>query len=68
MAILKNALDVASRSFGQNAWNGKPGTIISVTPGKLGSSALTIPSQDNNCLTDKLGVFFADIILCPFCF
>ncbi|MDR2170824.1 MAG: NAD(P)H-dependent oxidoreductase [Planctomycetaceae bacterium] len=34
---LKNALDIASRPFGQNAWNGKPGAIISVTPGKLGA-------------------------------
>ncbi|MDR2433835.1 MAG: NAD(P)H-dependent oxidoreductase [Treponema sp.] len=36
-AALKNALDVASRPFGQNAWNGKPGAIISVTQGKLGA-------------------------------
>jgi chromate reductase len=36
-AALKNALDVASRPFGQNAWNGKPGAVISVTPGKLGA-------------------------------
>jgi chromate reductase len=34
---LKNALDVASRPFGENAWDGKPGAIISVTPGKLGA-------------------------------
>ncbi|MDR2133478.1 MAG: NAD(P)H-dependent oxidoreductase [Treponema sp.] len=36
-AALKNALDVASRPFGQNAWNGKPGAVISVSPGKLGA-------------------------------
>jgi chromate reductase len=36
-AVLKNALDVASRPFGQNVWSGKPGAIISVTPGKLGA-------------------------------
>jgi chromate reductase len=36
-AALKNALDIASRPFGQNVWNGKPGAIISVTPGKLGA-------------------------------
>jgi chromate reductase len=35
--VLKNALDVASRPFGQNAWDGKPGAIISVTPSKLGA-------------------------------
>lgn len=34
--VLKNALDVASRPYGQNAWGGKPGAIISVSPGKFG--------------------------------
>ncbi|MEY8353632.1 NAD(P)H-dependent oxidoreductase [Lachnospiraceae bacterium 54-53] len=36
-AVLKNALDVASRPYGSNAWDGKPGAIISVTPGGLGA-------------------------------
>ncbi len=35
-AALKNALDVASRPYGANAWNGKPGGVISVSPGALG--------------------------------
>lgn len=35
-AVLKNALDIASRPYGMNRWDGKPGAIISVTPGKLG--------------------------------
>jgi chromate reductase len=35
-AVLKNALDIASRPAGQNIWGGKPGALISVTPGKLG--------------------------------
>ena len=30
-AVLKNALDVASRPYGQNQWNGKPGAIVSVS-------------------------------------
>lgn len=34
--VLKNALDVASRPYGQNAWNGKPGAVVSVSPGKPG--------------------------------
>ncbi|MDL2218203.1 NAD(P)H-dependent oxidoreductase [Christensenellaceae bacterium OttesenSCG-928-M15] len=34
--LLKNALDVASRPYGQNAWGKKPGAIISVSPGKPG--------------------------------
>jgi NAD(P)H-dependent FMN reductase/ketosteroid isomerase-like protein len=33
---LKNALDVASRPEGKNAWDGKPAGIVSVTPYKLG--------------------------------
>lgn len=35
--LLKNALDVASRPFGKNNWGGKPGAIISVSPGKQGA-------------------------------
>jgi chromate reductase len=34
---LKNALDVASRPYGDSAWNGKPAAIVSVTPGALGA-------------------------------
>jgi chromate reductase len=33
---LKNALDVASRPYGKNVWDGEPGAVISVTPGALG--------------------------------
>lgn len=35
-AALKNALDVASRPYGANVWNGKSGGVISVSPGALG--------------------------------
>jgi chromate reductase, NAD(P)H dehydrogenase (quinone) len=35
-AALKNALDVGSRPFGKNVWNGKPAGILSVSPGNLG--------------------------------
>ena len=35
-AALKNALDIASRPYGFSVWNGKPGGIISVSPGALG--------------------------------
>jgi chromate reductase len=34
--VLKNAIDVASRPSGQNAWDGKPGAVISVSLGALG--------------------------------
>jgi chromate reductase len=33
---LKNAIDVASRPYGQSAWNGKPGAVISLSPGAIG--------------------------------
>jgi chromate reductase len=35
-AVLKNALDVGSRPYGHNVWNGKPGAVISVSPGAIG--------------------------------
>ena len=36
-AVLKNALDIGSRPYGENVWDGKPGAVISVTPGALGA-------------------------------
>ena len=35
--VLKNAIDIASRPYGQSAWEGKPGAIISVSPGAMGA-------------------------------
>ena len=35
-ALLKNALDIASRPMGSNVWSGKPGAIVSVSPGAIG--------------------------------
>ena len=34
--VLKNALDVGSRPYGYSVWNGKPGAIVSVSPGAIG--------------------------------
>jgi chromate reductase len=34
--VLKNAIDVASRPYGKSAWNGKPGAVVSVSPGAIG--------------------------------
>jgi chromate reductase len=39
-AVLKNAIDVGSRRSGpqgKNAWDGKPGAVVSVSPGALGA-------------------------------
>lgn len=33
--VLKNALDVGSRPYGQSVWNGKPGAVVSVSPGAI---------------------------------
>ncbi len=35
-AALKNALDIGSRPYGQNVWNGKPGAVISQSTGGIG--------------------------------
>ncbi|MGZ0783577.1 NAD(P)H-dependent oxidoreductase [Pseudomonas sp. TKO26] len=35
-AALKNAIDVGSRPYGKSAWGGKPGAVISVSPGAIG--------------------------------
>ena len=37
-AVLKNAVDVGSRPYGQSVWNGKPGAIVSVTIGAQGAA------------------------------
>lgn len=36
-APLKNAIDVGSRPYGKSMWNGKPGAIVSVSPGAIGA-------------------------------
>jgi chromate reductase, NAD(P)H dehydrogenase (quinone) len=36
-APLKNAIDVGSRPYGQSAWTGKPGAVVSVSPGAIGA-------------------------------
>jgi len=33
---LKNAIDVGSRPYGQSIWKGKPGAVISLSPGAIG--------------------------------
>lgn len=33
--VLKNAIDVGSRPYGANSWDGKPGAVVSASPGAL---------------------------------
>lgn len=35
-AIIKNALDIGSRPYGQNLWAGKKALVVGVSPGALG--------------------------------
>ncbi|GDX80094.1 NADPH-dependent FMN reductase [Deltaproteobacteria bacterium] len=35
-AALKNAIDVGSRPYGKSVWEGKPGAIVSISPGAIG--------------------------------
>jgi chromate reductase len=34
--VLKNAIDVGSRPYGKSVWSGKPGGVISNSPGAIG--------------------------------
>ena len=34
--VLKNAIDVGSRPYAQNAWGGTPGAIVTASPGVIG--------------------------------
>jgi chromate reductase len=36
-AVLKNAIDVGSRPYGKSAWEGKPGAVVSISPGAAGA-------------------------------
>jgi chromate reductase len=34
--VLENAIDVGSRPYGQSVWDGKPGAVMTVSPGAIG--------------------------------
>jgi chromate reductase len=36
--VLKNAIDCASRPYGDSAWNGKPAAIMGASPGTIGTA------------------------------
>jgi chromate reductase len=44
--VLKNALDVGSRPYGKSVWSGKPGAVVSVSPGGLSGFGAN-PAADN---------------------
>ena len=50
-AVLKNALDVASRPYASNAWSGKPGAVIGIAQGIIGGfGACSHLRQSAGCL------------------
>jgi len=40
-AALKNAVDIGSRHDGKSAWSGKPGAVVSASPGSMAGSVPT---------------------------
>jgi chromate reductase len=71
--VLKNAVDHASRPYGQNAWSGKPAGVIGISIGAIGTAVaqqqlrtvlayLDVPTlgQPEAFLTMKEGLFGAD--------
>jgi len=38
LGVLKNAIDWASRPYGDSAWNGKPAAIMGASPGTIGTA------------------------------
>ncbi len=56
--VLKNAIDVGSRPYGSSVWQGKPGAVISVTPGTTGAFG-----ANHNV---RQAVVFLGMPMCPF--
>lgn len=48
-SVLKNAIDVGSRPYGQSAWSGKPGAVVSASPGGIGGSDPIIICVSRSC-------------------
>ncbi len=46
--VLKNAIDVGSRPYGKSAWEGKPGAVMTVSPGAIGGFGA------NHCLRQSM--------------
>ncbi|HVF64898.1 MAG TPA: NAD(P)H-dependent oxidoreductase [Casimicrobiaceae bacterium] len=69
---LKNAIDVGSRPYGKSVWSGKPGAVISVSPGAIGGFGANqhlrqtfvfldiLPMQQPEAYIGAAGKLFAD--------
>src|SRR5712671_1694879 len=47
-AALKNALDIGSRPYGKSAWNGKPGAVVSASPGGVSGGQELVVRQGHH--------------------
>lgn len=52
-ALLKNAIDWASRPYGDNAWSGKPTALMGASPGAIGTARAQYHLRDI-CVTLNL--------------
>ena len=44
---LKNAIDIGSRPYGKSVWSGKPGAVVSVSPGGIGGFGANHPLRQS---------------------
>ncbi|MDR3442162.1 MAG: NAD(P)H-dependent oxidoreductase [Legionella sp.] len=69
--VLKNALDVGSRPYGQSIWSKKSGAVISISPGAIGGFGanqhlrqsfvfLDIPALQQEAYIGQAGTLFDD--------
>lgn len=76
--VLKNAIDHASRPYGQSAWAGKPAGVIGVSIGAVGTALaqqhlrcilayldVTVMGQPEAYIQAKEGLFEEDGSICP---
>jgi chromate reductase, NAD(P)H dehydrogenase (quinone) len=54
--VLKNAIDWASRPYGESAWNAKPVGIMGALPGMLGTAPRAISFASNVCFPEHVSL------------
>ncbi|MCL2438392.1 MAG: NAD(P)H-dependent oxidoreductase [Coriobacteriia bacterium] len=64
--VLKNALDIASLPRSESGWDGKPGAIVSISPGRLGGFGANhhlrqVTSILNICMMNQPEMYLSDI-------
>ena len=52
--VLKNAIDWASRPYGDSAWNGKPAAIMGASIGAIGTARAQLPPAPDHGLPEHV--------------